>query len=142
MTTKLARPCIWLVHMRGWVSVTLDVISRKQILVTFVLWLRQKVCECDMMHLYGFIRHGMSYPISGCVKTFTAEGYDSKKPLIVSEEDIVVSKHILIAAYFTLSLRKASRTISGDHCSSCVCIHQSTLSRKTSSSSSNTRYSD
>ena len=31
-----------------------------------------------------FDRHGMSYPISGLVKTFTAEGYDSKKPLIVS----------------------------------------------------------
>ena len=33
-----------------------------------------------------FDRHGMSYTISGLVKTFTTEGYNNKKPLIVREQ--------------------------------------------------------
>ncbi len=30
-----------------------------------------------------YCRHGMSYPISGLVKSFHAEGYDKSKALVV-----------------------------------------------------------
>ena len=39
----------------------------------------------DMKHDVSlFLSHGMSYSISGLVKSFTTSGYDPKKPLVVS----------------------------------------------------------
>ena len=36
--------------------------------------------------------HGLSYPISGQVKSFTAEGYSKDKPLVVSRWTTLISK--------------------------------------------------
>ena len=49
--------------------------------------------------------HGLSYPISGQVKSFTAEGYSKDKPLVVRGWTSLMSKcdrHVMITFRMTL----------------------------------------
>lgn len=93
MIMKLNRLCSCLVVMQGWDLEMQVVICRKS--AVFIIGILIIVC----------FRHGMSYPISGLVKTFTSSGYDPKKPLVVSSKVAKVSvvKKSVFSATWSLS---------------------------------------
>ena len=62
-------------------------------------------------NLFFYLSHGMSYPISGLVKSFVPQGYNPDKPIVVSYSQFVV-------AY--VSSPKASWVGSCTHGSCCV----------------------
>lgn len=124
-TRKLAQPCIWPVPMLESDLEMLESTYRKCACVD------SNICtNLECTQIFSLIRHGMSYPISGLVKTFTAEDYDSKKPLIVSEKlqlNYSLLRHIIFQSSW---LPAASWPLSGHHCSSYLHIHCSTLPRE------------
>ena len=87
-------------------------------------------CDCSLLfmvfgNLFFYLSHGMSYPISGLVKSFVPQGYNPDKPIVVSYSQFVV-------AY--VSSPKASWVGSCTHGSCCVWIHRPNESRAPSTS--------